>query len=357
MDEGKTISKEEAERIKNIPMAFIVGCGRSGTTLLQTMMNSHPNIVSTPECFFVILLYPRFGKLTRWTEKDITEFADALYSMPGFALWLMDRETLTGAMRSVMDYADYVLMCKIVYYLMRKDKENVRVLVDKNPSNSLFTDKLLKIFPEARFIHIIREPRDCVNAHIKRFNKKNTFFLAWYWKGFNAAIEKVKQKGKDKFLTVLYENFVRETEQTMKGICQFLNVPFDEKIMQSNFSEMLLQYKDNKTFDRIKVVHGNLLTPVNDSNIGKWQKEMDKRDVAITEIIDGEYAAEKYGYDEDRKSELSISSARILKSKIQYYTWEAFTKFRFANYRLNKYYRNRKMKAAERRRNNAIANG
>lgn len=353
MGEGKTISREETERIKNIPVAFIVGCGRSGTTLLQTMMNSHPNIVSTPECFFVILLYPRFGKLTKWKEKDITEFIDTLYTMPGFALWLMDREMLISAMRAVMDYADYALMCKMVYYQMRKDKENVMVLIDKNPSNSLFTDKLLKIFPEAKFIHIIREPRDCVNAHIKRFNKKNTFFLAWYWKGFNAAIEKVKQKSPVRFLTILYENFVRETEQTMKEICQFLNVPFDEKILQSNFAEILPQYKDNKTFDRIKIVHGNLLTPVNDANIGKWEKEMNKKDVAITEIIDGQYAAEKYGYNEDRKSEISISSARILRSKVQYYTWEAFTKLRFANYELNKYYRKRKMKAAERRRNKA----
>lgn len=337
-------------------MAFIVGCGRSGTTLLQTMMNSHPDIVSTPECFFVVLLYPRFGKISKWQDKDIVEFVDTLYTMPGFALWLLERASLISDMRSVMGHADYALMCKMVYYQMRKDKENVMVLVDKNPSNSLFTNKLLKIFPEAKFIHIIREPRDCVNAHIKRFNKKNTFFLAWYWKGFNAAIEKVKQKTPDRFLTILYENFVRETEQTMLSICRFLNVPFDEKIMQSNFAEVLPQYKDNKTFERIKIVHGNLLTPVNDSNIGKWETEMDKRDVAITELITAGYASAKYGYKEDRKGGASISSGRLLRSKIQYYTWEAFTRFRFANYGFNTYYRSRKMKAAEKRKNSESNN-
>ena len=323
-------------------MVFVVGCGRSGTTLLQSLLNSHPNIIATPECFFIVILYPRFGKIKKWTKADVLEFVDAIYAIRSFALWLLNKEELIQKLISVIADADYQLMCKMVYYQMRGKKETISVIIDKNPASSLFMSKLLRVYPDARFIHLIREPKDCVSAHVKRFNKKNTFFIAWYWKGFNDSIEKVKQRLPDRFFTILYEDFVKNAEQTMTKLCTFLNVPFDGKVMQNQFPEMLPLYSENKTFERIKIVHEGLLSPINDSNIGKWKKEMNKRDAAITDLITGDYAVTKYGYNregvtpEDRSS---VSNMQLLRSKLQYYSWEYFTKLRFMNYAYNKHYR------------------
>ena len=335
-------NREKINKIGNIPMIFVVGCGRSGTTLLQSLLNSHPNIIATPECFFMVILYPRFAKIKNWTKKDVLDFVEALYSIQNFALWLINKEELTQELISVMEYADYRLICRMVYYQMRSKKENVQVIIDKNPASSLFIGRLLRIFPEAKFIHLVREPKDCVSAHIKRFNKQNTFFIAWYWRGFNASVEKVKQSLPDKFFTILYEDFVRNTEQTMMKLCAFIKVPFDSKIMQNQFPEMLPLYSENKTFERIKVVHEGLLSPINDSNIGKWKKEMNKRDAAITDLVTGDYAVNKYGYNREgvtQEDRNSISSFQLLRRKLQYYAWERFTKLRFRNYTFNMYYR------------------
>ncbi len=62
-------NQQELNKIRNLPMVFIVGCGRSGTTLLQSLLNSHPNIVATPECFFIVMLYPHFSQIKKMERK------------------------------------------------------------------------------------------------------------------------------------------------------------------------------------------------------------------------------------------------------------------------------------------------
>jgi hypothetical protein len=347
------ISPEEVDKVRNLPIAFTVGCGRSGTTLLQSLMNSHPNIIATPECAFILMFHAHFGKIKNWTQEDILQFVDKLYSWQNFALWLLDRKELTENLLAILDVADYALVCKMVYYQMRKDKENVLVMVDKNPVYSIFADKMLEIFPSATFIHIVREPKDTIYAHISRFHKKNTFFLAWYWKDFNRSIEQVKGKLPDRFFTILYEEFVKNAELTLKDLCRFLEVPFDARIMQSRFPDMLPLYKKNKTFERIKIVHEGLLSPINDSNIGKWRKDMKERDLAITEIISGDYALRTYKYPREEKITV-IPYTEIWLSWLQYYSWKVFTKFRFANYKFNMYYRNRKVTAFNKKKSNEI---
>jgi hypothetical protein len=335
-------SAEEINKIRNIPMVFVVGCGRSGTTLLQYLLNSHPNIIAPPECAFILLLHPRFGKIKHWTKKDVLEFVKALFSIQNFALWLMNKEELTEELISVMEYADYALICRMVFYQMRGKKENVQVIIDKNPVYSLFIPKLLRLYPGAKIIHIIREPKDCVSAHLKRLIERNVFYTAWYWLGFNNSIEKAKQKSPGIFLTILYEDLVKNAEQTMTKLCAFINVPFDINVLQNPFPERLPLYSENKTFERIKVVHEGLLSPINDSNIGKWKKDMNKRDAAITDLITGNYAVSKYGYNREgitQEDRNSIPDLKLIKSKLQYYTWEYFTKLRFRNYTFNMYCR------------------
>src|ERR1700677_3706000 len=112
-----TISIEELDKIRKIPMAFILGKGRSGTSLLQNMMDAHPAIIGPPESKFVVLLYPLFSHIKKWKESDILLFVDSLYIEPLFAtLWHIDRKELTEKLLSIKDFADYSLLCKIVYY-------------------------------------------------------------------------------------------------------------------------------------------------------------------------------------------------------------------------------------------------
>jgi hypothetical protein len=340
------LSVEAINKIRNTPIVFIVGLGRSGTSLLQELMNAHPNIVGPPEYSFIIYLYDKYGGKKNWTKKDILEFIEALYFRPLFFLWLIKKEELTKNLLSITEHADYALICKMIFHQMAQGKENVLLFSDKNPENSLLMDTLLKIFPDTRFIHMIRDPRDNINSQIKSFRKKNAYYTARRWSGYNLAIEKIKTKMPQRFFTVFYEKLVTETEQTLISLCKFLDVPFNIAMTENHFGERMETFKDNKLVDRYKLIHKGLLNPVNTNNIGRWEKEMSAENIAITEIITGTLARDKYGYATRVKKDIKekVPAYTLFRSLLWYRVWEFFTRMRYKNYAFNKVYYTRKIK-------------
>lgn len=173
MSNTNKITDEEVEYIKTIPMLFVLGRERSGTSLLQNLLDAHPNIIGAPESKFIAILAPRFAHIKKWTEANIKDFANLLYVDPMFRnFWHLEKEQLTENLLLVKNFATYQLMCKIVYYHMRKDKGKIKLISDKNPPYILHIKTLNRIFPEARFVHIIREPRDNVYSQMKAFKKR-----------------------------------------------------------------------------------------------------------------------------------------------------------------------------------------
>lgn len=339
------------EQVNRTSMVFMVGHGRSGTTLLQSIMNNHPNIVAPPESEFIIFLYPHFGKIRHWTKDDITEFIDALFFDPLFYLWQLNKEELHKRMLSAIEHLNYPLACKMVFYEMRKDKNDVLVLCDKKPLYSLFVPTLLTIFPDAKFIHLVREPRDSVSAHINRMYAKNAFFLAQRWVGFNKQIETVKKEKPAQFITILYEKMVADIEGVLHQLYSFLKVPYSapvlaqetsanyERLLQNPFLQNLPANQKDYILKKFTTMHSGHFKPVTTGNIEKWRKEMNPQDIAITEIITGKYAKDMYGYTvENSILKTNISSFSLMKSKLKYLLWQAFTRLRYSTYSFNRRY-------------------
>ncbi len=344
----KPLTAADIEYIKTIPMIFILGRERSGTSLLQNLLDSHPNIIGPPESKIIAVLAPKFAPIKRWTEANIREFAELLYIEPMFTnFWHLDKEQLTKNLLLAKDSATYELLCKIVYYHLRKDKEKIILISDKNPSYILHINTLLDIFPDTKFVHIIREPRDNIYSQMKAFNAKNTIFSAQKWLGFNQLVERKKKKMPEKFYTIIYENMVTETEDIMKGLCAFLKVPYSEAMIQNVFPEWLSAHLERKgNVDRKNMVHTGLLAPINTSNVGKWKNKLSAYDQAATEAITADFAKKTYGYDIsiDPNSKIKISGFKILKGKCLYYLWQAFTQARYKSFAFNLMYSKRKQK-------------
>src|SRR5579862_4866650 len=95
MPAGKPFTPEEIEKINSMPMNFVLGKERSGTTLLQLMLNVHPGIVAPPESRFIILLFYKYGRIKQWTEKIIVNFCNDLFKEALFRnFWSVIREEL-----------------------------------------------------------------------------------------------------------------------------------------------------------------------------------------------------------------------------------------------------------------------
>jgi len=325
-------AKSFADKIKGIPMVFILGLGRSGTTLLQSMLDAHPNVVAPPESKFILLLYPRFHSIKKWTEKDIKAFVEALYIDPLFGRYwgMVNKGKLLQDALNIKDYADYATLCKLVCYHMRENKENVSLISYKVPLFTIFAEKLQLIFPETKFIHLVRNPYDNLYSHIKSYNIGDVSFVNRQWLGYNSYVEGLKQASPSRYFTIQYENMVKDSEASLKSISTFLDIEYSNVMLQQKLGE----YKNEKEF---KQVHESLMVPVNTSNVGKWKGKLTEEQIASTNAILGSYAKNKYGY-ENAETQLSYSGFTVWKTRLTYKIWRGLTLFRYKSLNINLLY-------------------
>jgi hypothetical protein len=230
------------------------------------------------------------------------------------------------------------------FFTKATGKRNILLFSNKKPIYSFFVYRLLKLFPEAKFIHIVRDPRDNLYSHIKTFKATNTLFLAMRWLKYNQGIEEQKRKMPDKYFTLLYEDFVTSPEQKLKQVCDFLQVEYSDSMLINTFAEAIRTFKaDPQKLEVAKLIHQNLMLPINISNIGKWEKGLSDDDRTIVESISGDFARIKYGYTIAKPKNTNVALAvKILKMRFLFFMWEIYTKQRFNYFQHNMHYYQKK---------------
>lgn len=277
-------------------MNFVVGKERSGTTLLQIMLNAHPNIVAPPESRFIILLQPWYGYVRKWTERNIKDFCRDIFKEPLFRnRWRLRQHELEATLMPLREQLTYPLLCKIVFYLFAPEGKDIKLFFDKNPVYYYFLPELEKLFPEAKFIHIVRDYRDNMSSHKRVFNLQDAGDLAYKWVKVNRLIEGRKKELPGRYLTIKYESLVSEPEESMKAACAFLGLPYSEDM--SNQTKNIYPSFTGMNKPRFLELHGSLLQPINTSHVGEWKEKLKPEEVAIAEAIAGDYGNRLYGYE------------------------------------------------------------
>ena len=259
---------------------FVVGAPRSGTTLLQYMLRSHPNIsLPTGESHFFIPLYRKaasFGDLSR--KENIKKVLEEMYrrSQDFLDTDLHGINFDIEALSTVFHQENRNSINSIISGLFEKNAtgEGKSRWGDKTPYYVLHMNTILEMYPEAQFIHLIRDGRDCALSLIDRkhnFRVYNTFFAAKYWEIY---VEKGREIGKTlgekTYCEVRYEDLLENPTDTMKRVCHFLNEPYSDSIVNFKKSGQagktpLLQKSIQKT------------------NHGKWRKKMSQRQIKTFE--------------------------------------------------------------------------
>ena len=221
---------------------------------------------------------------------------------------------------------------------MRNGKTNLLYLSDKNPEYILYINTILRLFPESKFIHLVRDPRDVIYSQVDFFKEKNAKFRAFKWMAFNLIVEKRKRKNPDNYFTLKYEILVNDTEATMRSICDFLKIPYVDSMSQNKSPVWV---KETIVPENAKPFISNLSKPVNTSRVANWKNKMNIRDLALTEIITGDFANKTYGYEIDfnRKNKpVKISISSLLKGRFVYYIWQNFKQLKAKSLRFNLFY-------------------
>ncbi len=197
---------EQAQRSTRGPI-FIVGCQRSGTTLLRLILDSHPNISCGPETRFLEDL----AKVTRepfWPHM-------AQYGFPK-EYWFAQFGAMFDSFQR--DYAE------------RRGKAR---WADKTPRYALCLDFITQAFPTCQVVHVIRDGRDVVASHRDRFGWWSAVKSIKKWPLY---IETARKAGAalpaDRYYEIRYEALVGDTEGSLRKLLDFLGEPWDDAVLE-----------------------------------------------------------------------------------------------------------------------------
>ncbi len=290
-------TQEEYQSILEKQLFFITGRGRSGTWLLQTILDTHPEICVAPEALFVIHLYRKYRKVNNWTSAKKQAFVRDLLLEKKMADWWQTKpESALQLLEKYPIETDFSSLCKAIYYeyANRQNKATAHLLGDKNPEYSLHIPTLARLFPEARFIHIARDPRANVLSYQKvSFDVSNVAALAYRWKLYNQDIQALQEEFPNRIFVLKYENLLTNTEATLKEVCVFLQIEFTPELL--NF------YKSARN---VFPWNKKIAEPIDPEKAADWKGNISPKDEAAIFSICGELARD-FGYTTDLKSNLS----------------------------------------------------
>jgi hypothetical protein len=280
----------------NLAPIFIVGCGRSGTTLLRLMLNRHPRIAIPGETWYFRYLDRQREHIlgepeTSWrrTLGDSIE-ALATFSELGITRAQLDAElTHTSRLR----WGDVLAVANRAF----ARAEGKPRWGDKTPGYVRRLPLIHREFPNALILHVIRDGRDVAASFFEQpFGPKSAIEAADYWRAdVVRGITEGPALFAGRYSEVRYEELATQPEAVLRNVVELIGEEFDPAMLKERES-------DRKYFLRQHHWHEQTAKPVTSARIGRWRDDLTPLDAALFELEAGELL-KRLGYPlETRKS-------------------------------------------------------
>ncbi len=274
---------------------YVMAIGRSGTTLLANILDAHPNIVVPPESFFVLHLEQKYKHITHWDSKTIKNFIDDVYvDRPFRLMWKVPREIVEQSFEQQPKVTDFTEACNRIrasYNASFKTKD-IELFGDKHPIYSNFCQRMMRINPKAKLIHMVRDPRGTGSGQINTFKRKDALAVGYLWARYNRNLSNLKAKYPKNYYLLKYEDLVLKPEETVRSLCAFLEIEFREQMME--YRKNTVERFENYTH-AITKKHESLMKPIDTSMVKGWKKKLSSQQIQKLEYATFE-VAQQLGY-------------------------------------------------------------
>ncbi|MEG4008426.1 sulfotransferase [Microcoleus sp. Pol11C1] len=244
---------------------FLVGAPRSGTTILQSLLAAHPEVISFPESkFFHYLLYDQFaGKLPGRMEaffKDEIKRHELLQDFD-------DSQTLE---------AKASWFVRVLDGLAAEQKKSI--WLEKTPEHIYFIDDIERFLPDAKFIHILRNGMDTIASMYEATRSFNELWGAGWdlnhcidrWE--HAMLTSHKYINKSNHILVKYEELLDNKTLILGEICNFMGIEYD--------GTMLVNYQEKAANLSLNLPwHKGIERDVKSSNVHKYHKIFTRNEI------------------------------------------------------------------------------
>lgn len=270
---------------------FVIGVDRSGTTLLSMMLDSHSRIAIPYESHFITKYYmerEQYGDLKNSIERR-KQFVKSILSEYDVQEWdhQINLEDIDiNACNTLEDTVSQIFSAYARYF--GKD-----IWAVKSPRYTLYLHMLNRMFPTARFIHIIRDGRDVANSLVlQRWGPNNFVSALRYWaETVKCARKMLRMLPDDRFVELRFEELVNRPDKELEKICSFVGVAFEPAMLENYTSRAAA-----KVGFLIKDRHSHLKEGPTRSQAFKWKKSLSAADQALAYEIAGD-VLEELGYE------------------------------------------------------------
>ena len=282
------------------PAPFVVGVGRSGTTLLRLMLDAHSELAMPPETHFFASLRSASGELKFGPSDAVEAIVDDEHRR--WNDFGMEEEELLARFEAIprFNLADALR----AFYSLYAEKQGKERWGDKTPDYIERMRQIKGVLPEARFIHVIRDGRDVTVSTNKRIierGHRDPMPPGRSAKRWQKKILKARADGPKlgEYLEIRYEDLVTDTEAQLRKVCEFSQLEFEPGMLDYHetaalrLSEMAgaMPARDGRperdAGERLKA-HALATKPPTKERIEVWREDMAPEDVAKFESVAGD---------------------------------------------------------------------
>ncbi len=271
------IEMKKQTQVKNsevkIKRVFVVGCQRSGTTWMTLLLAQHPVVTAFQHSKF-------------------------FHYLSGLEKWWKFKENAQQRPVPILLEDEFYMLCRNfavdVFNKVAARESAVQVVVDKTPENVRFSDLIINIFPDAYFIHVIRDPRSVFSS----LRSAGSWTDRWEFPtravdGANFWLNAVNAGRKigdvtERYLEVRYEALHESGPETLQQIYQWLDLSSDRELCQNALDEC----KIDKVRTKVKMPTGFFRKGVKES----WRQDLTDSDIRIIEYV-AQDLMQEFGYE------------------------------------------------------------
>lgn len=265
---------------------FVRGLSRSGGTLMVTMLDAHPEIAMSYE------LYPNLLKSDNEYEIRPDQIAKVISSAKN--LKKAAKKIKSNGLRTFIircarggldagDIVDLLIAHKDKGYGLVDVNDRIRLIEScckrkmhreqkkrwGLKCSGAFND-YISVFPNAYFLNMIRDGRDVLASQMNTGSFNTTpEALARSWSNTHANFKKLVERDDVNAYEVIYEKLVSEPGIELRKICEFLNIGFDESMLEYYKKDLTIYNADHLSMKRIS-------KPIDETSVGRWRKEPTK---------------------------------------------------------------------------------
>jgi hypothetical protein len=285
---------------------FIAGAAKSGTTLLVSLLDSHPELLVMPQdtAYFptVLTKYRERGRRAQFDYLTKESWTNVLF---GFQ-----------AMRGRQDYAGFpkqkfleifestafnpanekrdllVLMMEAYAQIVGVPLDGVRRWVEKTPANRNYVAEIFHRFPQAKLLLTMRDPRALLSAqialeHTRKTRRFSVYYVVAHWRAAATLARKIRNK-EIPGLVVVYEDLALEPGGSMQKVCDYLEISFDPEIVL-NPTKVGRSWAGNSAV-------GTRFAEISTAPVTRWQNDLHEDEIGWVESHCGDLMKE-FGYE------------------------------------------------------------